>query len=279
MVMYTSTDNVAGCLPDQIGELVVRPVQAESVAAQVSTVVTTGSHRYRIPLVLGDPSAAWVEEGAEIAPTDAAIDELEVIPPKLAGLTIISRELAEDSSPAAQEVVGQGLARDIARKLDTAFFSSVATPAPPGLADLVGVSTVTAGTAWADADPFAEAIFAAEAVGATLTSFVANPTDALALVQLKAGTGSNQPLLGVDPSVAPKRSIQGVALWTSPYVAAGTVWGIPQARVQVVMREDTRLEVDRSVFFTSDRVAVKATMRVGFAFPHPQAVVKVSLTP
>lgn len=276
--MLTSTDNVAGLLPDQIGALVVQPVERESVAAQVSTVVTTGSHRYRIPLVLGDPSAAWVAEGAEIAPTDASVDELEVIPPKLAGLTIISRELAEDSSPAAQQVVGDGLARDIARKLDTAYFSSIAAPAPDGLADLAGVSTVAAGTAWADADSFAEAIFEAESVGATLTAFVANPADALTLVTLKSAAGSNQPLLGVDPSVAPKRSIQGVPLWTSPYVAAGTVWGVPADRVQVVMRDDVRLEVDRSAFFTSDRVAVKVTMRVGFAFPHPAAVVKVSLT-
>jgi len=32
-----------------------------------------------------------------------------------------------------------------------------------------------------------------------------------------------------------------------------------------------------SVFFTSDRVAVRAVCRVGFAFPHPGAVVKVTL--
>jgi hypothetical protein len=30
------------------------------------------------------------------------------------------------------------------------------------------------------------------------------------------------------------------------------------------------------VFFTSDRVAVKATMRAGFGFVHPQSVVKVT---
>jgi HK97 family phage major capsid protein len=69
------------------------------------------------------------------------------------------------------------------------------------------------------------------------------------------------------------------ALWTSPFVAEGTVWGVPQARVQIVLRDDVRLEVDRSVYFTSDRVAVKATMRVGFGFVHPAAVVKVALTP
>jgi hypothetical protein len=33
--------------------------------------------------------------------------------------------------------------------------------------------------------------------------------------------------------------------------------------------------VDRSAFFTSDRVAVRVVLRVSFAFPHEQAVVKI----
>ena len=43
-----------------------------------------------------------------------------------------------------------------------------------------------------------------------------------------------------------------------------------------VLREDATLEVDRSVFFTSDRVAVQAVLRAGFAHPHPQGVVKIT---
>lgn len=35
----------------------------------------------------------------------------------------VSRELADDSNPAAANVVGQGLARDIARRVDRAFYS------------------------------------------------------------------------------------------------------------------------------------------------------------
>ena len=57
-----------------------------------------------------------------------------------------------------------------------------------------------------------------------------------------------------------------------------TVYGISADRVMVVMRDDVRLEVSREAYFSSDRVAVKATMRVGFAYPHPAAVVKVALT-
>lgn len=62
----------------------------------------------------------------------------------------------------------------------------------------------------------------------------------------------------------------------SASVAANTLWALDSSRVWLVLREDTTVEADRSVYFTSDRVAVKATMRAAFGFVHPQAVVKVT---
>ncbi|MBM7807658.1 HK97 family phage major capsid protein [Geodermatophilus bullaregiensis] len=263
--------------PAQVAELLVQPVGAESVAMQVATVVNTGSSVYRIPLVTADPQAAWVSEGDEIAPSDAVLSEEDVHPSKVAGLTIVTRELAEDSSPEAAATVGAGLARDIARKVDAAFFGNLASPAPAGLGSLAvgagNVQAVDAGAAFASLDPFAEAQSLAEGVGALLTSFVANPVDALALTTLKVSTGSNQTLLGGQ------RSINGVPLLTSPSVPAGTIYGIPQDRAVVVVREDATVETDSSVFFTSDRVAVKAVMRVGFGFNHLAALVKITTGP
>ena len=72
------------------------------------------------------------------------------------------------------------------------------------------------------------------------------------------------------------RSVYGRPLLVSSAVGAKTAWAIPRDRVFIVIRTDAKIEVDRSVFFTSDRVAVKATMRVGLAFPHPLAIVKVT---
>ncbi|MBI0294808.1 phage major capsid protein [Streptomyces sp. PRKS01-29] len=121
--------------------------------------------------------------------------------PKFAGLTVVSSELAEGSNPDAQQIVGNGLARSIARQVDAAFFGSLSAPASRGLEALPGTTTVTAGRSgptWT----FFEAIAAAENVGATLTSFTAHPNYALTLAQLKDQTGSNRPLLGSDPTHA-----------------------------------------------------------------------------
>src|SRR6478609_8128900 len=84
--------------PEQVGQLVITPL---SIAGQTMTTVQTSSHVYRIPIVSADPSASFVAEAAEIPTSDAAVTELDCTPSKLAALSIISRELADDSAPSA----------------------------------------------------------------------------------------------------------------------------------------------------------------------------------
>ncbi|WP_336633032.1 MULTISPECIES: phage major capsid protein [unclassified Microbacterium] len=279
MTLFTTTDDVKGISPDAISTLITLPVERQSVAAQVATVIPTNATRTHIPLVTADPSAAWVAEGAEITASDPTLDDVIVTPAKIAGLTIITNELAADTSPAAAGIVGDGLSRDIARKIDSAFFGSKgASPVQPaGLEDLVGVSAVDAGADWANLDPFAAALANAEGFGLAVDSFVANPADALILATLKESTTSQRPLLTPDPTQPSKRLIQGVPLFVSSAVTPGTVWGIPKVRAILVRRNDVDLAVDRSAYFTSDRTAIRATMRVSFAFPHAAAIQKISL--
>lgn len=276
----TTTDVTKAFLPEAIHDLIVQPVGDASIAMQVSTVARPGpqTNVYRVPVVTADPLAAWVAEGAEIAPSDMEVDEVSSPFFKVAGLTIVSRELAEDSSPAAASLVGAGLARDIARKVDGAFFGTKgsSTVQPLGLGDITP-NVIETGSAWTNTDPFAEAIYAAEGAGATLRAFVANPADALLLAKVKKQTGSNEPLLGTSPTEATRRVIAGVPLLVSPAVAVGTIWGIPQEKTVIALREDVTLDVDKSVFFTSDRVAIKATLRMASLFPHAAAVQKITL--
>lgn len=278
--MSLNTTNLTAISPDQIEQLIVQPVATNSVALQASTLVTTGATKTKIPRVTADPSASWVEEGAEIGTSDPTVDDITVTPEKLAGLVVVSNEAASDTSPAAADMIGDGLARDIARKLDVAFFGSspAGTVQPDGLEDLSEATLIDAGGAWANLDPFAAAVSNAEGRGVQVSSFVANPKDALALAQLKEGASSIRPLLGSDATVATRRVLLGVPLLVSPAVSEGTIWGIPRVRAVVVRRTDVDLDVDTSAYFTSYRTAVRAVMRVGFAFTDPAAIQKVVLS-
>lgn len=287
MALTTASANRA-FLPEQVGDLVVRPVEQQSVALQVSDVdhPGRGTNHYRIPIVSSDPTAAWTSEGGDISPTDATLTEVHSDFLKLAALTIVSRELVEDSTPQAAEIVGKALARDIAKKLDTAFFGTNVTSAgppvvrdtkkPQGLLD-IAPNDVEVEDAWTNIDPFIEAIYDAEAVGAQVGHFVANPADALELAQLKRGTGSNETLLQPDPTLPTRRTIGGVPLLVSPAVTTGTIWGIPQDRSIIALREDVTLAIDSSRYFESDRVGIRATARVALLFPHETAIQKITL--
>lgn len=281
MPTYTSTPNVAGILPEQWGPLLVEPVQQAAAALdpRVSTTVTTVSHEFHLPVVNVDAAASWVAEGQEITPSDPTLSEITVVPAKVAGLTVISSELAADSSPAAAQVVGDGLARSIAAQIDAAYFGNLASPAPSGLGALAdtALNTIDAGTTPTNLDAFAQAMSLVELDAATLTAFVAHPNDALTLQNIKSGATFATPLLGTDAANGTARQIFGVPLVVTPRITPGIIWGVSAPRNYVVMRNDATVTTDTSVFFTSDRLAVRGVMRVGYAFPTPKAIVKIAL--
>ena len=155
--MSVSLSNITAITPDQIESLIVQPVTAASVAMQVATPIVTGATTTRIPRVMADPSASWVAENAEIGASDPTVDDIPITPAKLAGLTVLSNESVDDSNPSAAAIVGDGLTRDIAKKIDAAFFGAKGSDPvrPAGLEDLTGFNAINAGAAWADLDPFA----------------------------------------------------------------------------------------------------------------------------
>lgn len=56
------------------------------------------------------------------------------------------------------------------------------------------------------------------------------------------------------------------------------VWAIPRQHSLFVIRQDASVVTDSSVYFTSDRVAIRAILRVSFGFPYPLAITKVTKT-
>ena len=270
--------------PDDNGALLIATASKISVALQTTTVINTGSTEFRIPLITGEVGTGWYAEGSDITLADAATAEEVVRPRKTAGLSQISSELANDSSPEASKVVGESIARSIATTIDAAFFGSAAgTGVPPkGLgaftdAALTTITTAAGVTTWADLDPFTAAIFGVEAVGGSLTSFVANPADAEKLAKLKKQSGNIEPLLSPDATSPTTRRLAGLPLFTSSAVTVGTVYGLDISRVYTVMRSDATVEVDRSVYFGSDSVAVRGIARLAFGYPHAKSIARIKL--
>lgn len=277
--MAGTTANTSAILsPDQVSALIVLPLIEQSVAMRASTVVQVGSHSLRVPRVTADPQASFVAEGAEAPVTDQTVDQLTITPAKAVGLTVITEELSQDSSPAALQVVGDGLLRDLIRVVDKAFFASSTANGPAGLLPITP-TPVDAGDAWANLD-WAE--FAKSNAGqhnTTVDTFVCNPATALKIATLREQSGSNKNLLQPDPSQPAAYTVSGVPLLTSPTIGNDIVWALPRSRVIVALRQNATVTSDSSVFYTSSRVAIKATIRVSWGFTDPAAVCKVATTP
>ena len=228
MTLTTAGDSGARILrPEVVAALIVQPLALDSVAATVSTVIQTESHSTRFPVVKQDPTTAWTLESHEIDVSDASVDEINCVPSKLAGLTIISAELGDDSNPAALEVVGAGLVRDLQTRLDAAFFGNTTTNGPSGLESLADVQHADGGSTLENLDVFA---------GAELTNFVMNPADLLTLATAKVANDWQQPLLGIDPSSPARPSAQGVSIQRETGGPRGHHLGCPAAKVFCVLR-------------------------------------------
>jgi|LSQX01.1.fsa_nt_gb HK97 family phage major capsid protein len=263
------TSTAEGIVPAEYADLLLTPVLRDALAFQpeLTTTIKTRAHEMRFPVLLTDMAAAWTPEGEEITPSDPVTDEVTVTPAKVAGLAVVSRELAEDSSPEAAEVVGESLARAIVAQLNKAFVGNMAAPAPAGLASLTGLVSVDTGATLTNLDPLATAVAEAENEGANITAWLASPDDALALALLKTATGSNETLLN-------ERAGLGRPIIVGKDLTAGTLYGIDRTKVYAVVREDVRIDVSDQSFFTSDRIAIRGTVRASWAFM-PGAVVKL----
>lgn len=277
----SSTRASAGAIlsPEQVGQLVVQPLSQASVALAVSNVVTITGQSLRIPVLSGDSQASWTAEGGEINVTDPTLTEINLTPKKLAALTVLSNELAADSSPAALGVVGESIVRDLQRKIDAAYFGDTVANGPDGLLSTTP-STVGAGADWSDFDWAEEAKSNAEQRNSVVGAFVCSPATAVNLMTLKRfdTAGSNVPILQpvADPNGEVRRVVAGVPLLTSPAIDDHLVWAIPVARSVVALRSDVEVIADTSAYFSSDRTAVRATLRLDFGFPDELAISQIT---
>ncbi|WBL19207.1 phage major capsid protein [Citricoccus sp. NR2] len=273
MSFLTSNTGADSILPAEFAALITDPVTAESVAfhPDVATTITTGSHEFHIPVLREDAGAEWVPEGGEITPDDPTLDEVTVTPAKVAGLTIVSRELAADSTPDAQNIVGASLARAIITQVDRAFLGALPAPAPRGLGSIDPQYLLAEGDNVHDA--LISAVSVAETNGSVVSAFLVNPSDANKLALFKDAANSNRPLL------ADARVIMGRPVIVNKHVPEGTIWAVDKTKIFSVLREGTTLAISDGPFFTSDRVAIRATLRIGFGFPQPLGLVRITQDP
>lgn len=275
MSIQTSGNNMEGLLPTKYNDLIVGPITDESIPFTLGTSVRLDAlaHDLTVPMLTKDVSAYWTAEGEEIPDSDPEFDSLTITPSKISAFSSITREAVQDVSPESTSMVGESISRSLVDGINATFVGTRGEnqSAPQGLEDVEGVNEIT--HSLTNLDAFSAAIAHAELEGGQVTAFLADPQTALALAQLKSADGSNGPLLP-DPRV-----VQGRPVVVNRHVAAGTVWAIDQRHVLAVIANQVEVAFSDSVYFSSDRTAIRGVARIGFGYTRPSVFSKIEVVP
>lgn len=258
---------------ETVKSLVVEPVFQNSVALNsgLRRIDTSATTLY-LPVVSGG-NADWYGEVQEIGDAGVNADEIPVTPKKVAALQVVSNESADDAGAAA--VIGDALVGALSRAVDESFFAGAGPTGPAGLPGITGVTPVT-GDPTTDLDAYVDGIAAVELGGGRAGGIYVSPATWQSLAKVKSDATSSVPLLSPQVTQAATRSLFGVPVHVSAYVAASTAWILDTSRVFVVQRTPASVETDDSAYFTSDALAIRAIMRLEFAAPVPAVVAKVA---
>ncbi|MFQ1002543.1 phage major capsid protein [Modestobacter sp. SSW1-42] len=263
----------AGVLPTDYHDLILLGLQTESVAAASGVAVAnTSNASLHIPRITADTTARWALEGDDLLTVNPVLDEITSTPRKVGGVLKVSRELAQDSSPAATKIVGDSLTRAIAVALDQAFFTNAGTQiakAPVGLPGVTGFTPVSGSAT--NFDAFVEAQVKALGNRTQVRAWYMNASTYLRFAGIKQGTGSNAALLETG------FNINGVPVYITELLANNVVYGLDTAQALLVVRDRAKVEVSNDAYFSTDEIAVRVTMRLDFAFPAVKAVTKITV--
>lgn len=262
---------------EQVAALITIPTVNQSIAGAVANVVNITGPSLRIPLLTTLPTAAVIAEGAEYPLSTMDFGEVKVEPQKIGVADTITRELANDSNPAAQQLFASGLAASLATRVDGGFIGTDPVTDMPGL-EQITPTVITAGTAWSSLDPLIDAQANAESHGTIVDTWLMHPTTKTALRKIKVTAGSVQALLTPDTASSNVTSVLGTQIVTTTQCPQALIYGIPRNRTHLVVREAAEVLTDKSLFFLSDRIAIKASVRIGWTFTDPAAIARIKLT-
>lgn len=214
-----------------------------------------------------DDTADFVAEGADISESEPDLNEALIYSRKFAQLIRISREQYDQAGTADE--LARSVSRAMTIKADAAF---IAQPAPisPDAAPAAGLAHITgsvSGVVTADLDPLIDVEAAVSVNGASPTVWLLAPNVWAALRKVKTQTGASTALLGAGTDQAEARLLS-IPVIVNAQVPTGTGLLVDKTAVISAVSQ-LEIATDTGHYFSSDSIAVRATMRTGHVLPRP----------
>lgn len=114
-------------LPAEVSSEIIQKTQEQSAVMQLARQIQLPGRGVTIPVVTGDPEAAWVTEGGRKPVSNGTLDTKMMSAYKLAVIEVFSMEFTRDASSLYQTLIGR-LPLALAQKFDATVFGNVAKP-------------------------------------------------------------------------------------------------------------------------------------------------------
>jgi len=257
-------------LPAEVSAEILQKTQEQSAVMQLARQVALPGRGLSVPVILGDPEAAWVAESGTKPVSDPEVSTKLLMPYKLAVIEVFSQEFTRDAS-ALYEALKARLPLALAAKFDNTVFGGTDAPGE-NFDTLANVTTQTlnyAGLVAADTDIATN--------GGIVNGYVISPVGKGALLSEVDGNGRplfiNSVAEGAIPMILGTRVLQSKAAYISGDTATvgfvgdwtqaiyGTVEGVQIAisdQASVVSGEKT------INLWQDNMVAVRAEIELGF---------------
>lgn len=114
-------------LPAEVSSEIIQKVQEQSAVMQLARQMTLPGRGVSIPVITGDPEAAWVGEGNRKPVSNASLSTKLLTPYKLAVVEVFSMEFVRDAKVLYDELIKR-LPLALAAKFDATVFGGVDAP-------------------------------------------------------------------------------------------------------------------------------------------------------
>ena len=181
MSLFERRVNTAGTsAPELVGtdhraDQYIGPLRNALLARRLGVRVLSGlSGNVSIPKYQTGLSTGWVAENGNLGDSDMAFDPVTLTPKHAGGLTEMSRQLIQQSSPDCEMLIRDDLSFGLAQAIDSALILGGGTNEPTGVLSTAGIQTANLSTlSW---DNVLGMVELAEAANAPVASWLTHPS-------------------------------------------------------------------------------------------------------
>ena len=178
----TTTTAAALVGTDHRADLYINPLRNALLARRLGVRVLSGLHgNVSVPKHGTGLSVGWVAENASLPESDMAPDSVTLTPKHAGGVTEVSRQAIQQSSPDIEALIREDFSFAIARAIDSALIKGGGANEPKGVLSTTGIQTANLATLnWANVSAMIGKLEAVNANAAS-SAWLVNPTAAGAL--------------------------------------------------------------------------------------------------